>query len=131
MAWTPTDKEIAAVLQLDGPARYSYWVKKIADQQVVWSLWHVEGWALAGDSDGRVLVPVWPHETFAAMCARDVWAAYTPKAIDVTAWMERWIPGLQRDGRMVAVFPTTADRGVIVDPAVVYENLQHELRNYD
>jgi len=131
MAWMPTDKEIAAVLQLDGPKRYSYWVKKVADQQVVWSLWQADGWALAADDQGRQLVPVWPHEKFAELCARDVWAGYAPKAIEIEAWMERWIPGMQRDTILVAVFPTPNDRGVAVDPAKLGEDLQEELSNYE
>jgi hypothetical protein len=131
MAWTPTKTEIAAVLQLDAPKRYSYWVKKTADQQVVWSLWQQDGWALAGDDQGHELVPVWPHEKFAGLCSRDVWAGYLPKPVDLDIWIERWIPGMERDSRLVAVFPTPEDRGVIVEPAKVADDLREELANYE
>ena len=131
MTWRPTDKEIASVLQLDGPRRYSYWVKKVADQQEVWSLWQESGWALAGDDQGRQLIPVWPHERFAGLCAHDIWAGYVPKRVELDVWIERWIPGMERDGRLVAVFPTPGDRGVAVEPAKLGDDLREELTNYE
>ncbi|MFQ6048379.1 MAG: DUF2750 domain-containing protein [Phycisphaerae bacterium] len=49
---------------------------------------------LASDDAGRKLVPVWPHEKFAVVCANGIWAGYQAKAIDLDAWLERWIPGI-------------------------------------
>jgi hypothetical protein len=131
MAWTPTEKEVAAVLQLGGPQRYSYCIKRIADQEVVWSLWQEGGWALVGDDEGRQLVPVWPHEKFAALCACDVWTGYMPKSIKLNVWLERWIPGIKQDGRLVAVFPTPRNRGVAVTPVRFGEDIREELTHYE
>ncbi len=131
MAWIPTDREMASVLQLDGQKRYLYWIKKVADEEVVWSLWQEGGWALAGDDEGRQLVPVWPHQRYAALCAQDVWAGHAPKPIALDAWIERWIPGMERDGRLVAVFPTPEDRGVAVEPARLGADLREESANYE
>ena len=69
MSWTPSEKEIQAVLSLDAPKRYEHWVKKVADQEMIWSLWGENGWALVGDAVGHQLVPVWPHSRYAALCA--------------------------------------------------------------
>ena len=41
-----TNKQIEAVLKLDGPKRYSYFIKVAADQRSIWGLYD-EGWALA------------------------------------------------------------------------------------
>jgi len=130
MAWTPTDKEVAAVLQLDGTKRYSYLVKKIADEQIVWGLWQEGGWALASDDQGHELVPVWPHARFAALCTRDAWAGYVPKQIELEIWLDRWLPGMERDGRNVAVFPTPDDHGVAVEPKRLGSDLRKESANY-
>lgn len=131
MPWCPADKEVEQVVKLDSYKRYLYFVKKVADQQVLWSLWHADGWALAGDSLGRQLVPVWPHEKFAELCARDAWAGYVPKSLDINIWIERWIPGMQRDGRFVVVFPISGDQGAAVDPVKLGKDLQEELANYE
>ena len=129
MVWEPSEEEICAVLKLEGAERYSYFIKKIADQEQLWSLWQ-DGWALAADDNGQQLVPVWPHESYATLCARDKWAGYTPKVIELDAWLERWTPGIKRDGRMLAVFPSPSNRGVAVEVGKLADDLSEELTNY-
>lgn len=131
MSWIPTEKEIEAVLSLEASKRYEHWIKRVADQQEVWSLWQEGGWALAGDDAGRQFVPVWPHSRYATVCAEGVWAGYQPKAIPLDAWLDRWIPGMERDQRLVAVFPTPKDKGVPRDPRELERDLREELSNYE
>src|SRR5881628_2624617 len=102
MSWTPNQKEIEAVLALEGPKRYAYWIKKVADQEELWSLWHENGWCLAADAAGNQLVPVWPHSKYAELCAEGPWTGYAPKSIPVDTWLSSWIPGMERDRRLVA-----------------------------
>ncbi|MGV3719696.1 MAG: DUF2750 domain-containing protein [Actinomycetota bacterium] len=45
-------------------------------------------------------------------------------------WMERWLPGMERDGRWVAVFPTPANQGVVVEPSRLAEDLKARLAQY-
>ena len=131
MSWTPNENEIQAVLSLEASKRYEHWIKKVADQEEVWSLWHEGGWALAGDDLGRQLVPVWPHSRYAALCAEGAWAGYQPKAITLDAWLDRWIPGIERDQRIVAVFPTPKEKGVPIEPRLLELDLRNELSNYE
>lgn len=129
--WQLNDKELEAVAKLEGRERYSYLVKKAADQERLWGLWQDSGWALASDSDGHEAVPIWPHEKFAARCANEAWQGFEPKEIPLEAWLGRWIPGMARDGRLVAVFPTDRDKGVFVLPAQLDGDLRSELENYE
>ncbi len=131
MSWTPNEKEIEAVLELEGPKRYAHWIKKVADQQEVWSLWHECGWALAGDDAGHELVPVWPHSKYAILSAVGVWADYEAKSIPLEAWLTRWIEGIERDHRLVAVFPTPKDKGVVAEPRRLERDLRKELSQYE
>ena len=129
--WKPNEKEIAAVVNLDGRGRYAYLVKKAADQERVWSLWKESGWALASDANAREGVPIWPHEKFALRCVKEAWQGFEPKEIPLAAWLGRWIPGMARDGRLVAVFPTDSDKGVFVLPGQLAGDLREELENYE
>jgi hypothetical protein len=129
MSWTPHEREIQVVSALDGPKRYEYWIKKVADHEEVWSLWD-EGWALLADDSGQEAVPVWPHEEFAQRWAVNDWARYQPKAIPLEEWLTRWISGMERDGRQVAVFPTESGSGVIVNPQRLKSDLDEELSQY-
>jgi hypothetical protein len=131
MGWVLRDNEIESVILLDGPKRYGYCVKKIADQQQLWGLRQEDGWALAVDDAGHELLPVWPHEKFALLCATGIWAGHQPKAIDLDDWLERWTPGMNKDGRLVAVFPTPQDKGVAVDPRRLEVDLREELSQYE
>lgn len=129
MVWHPSENEISSVQQLNADDRYAYLLKKVADQETIWSLWS-NGWALASNDSGREAVPIWPHPTYAAACAKDEWQGYEPKQIELDAWMERWLPGIKRDGRLVAVFPSPNDKGVVVEADFLAQNLEAELEKY-
>jgi hypothetical protein len=131
MTWIPGDKEVKSVLALDSAKRYGYCVKKAADEERLWSLRQEDGWALASDDAGRELVPVWPHEKFALLCANGTWAGYQAKAIDLDAWLERWIPGIEKDARLIAVFPTPQHKGMAVGPRRFEADLCEELSQYE
>ena len=130
MSWMPTEQEVQALLLLSGPKRYEYCIKKIADQEQLWSLWQ-EGWALAADDAGREVVPIWPHSLYATLCATGRWSKYTPKAIDLLEWKERWTPGMDNDKRLVAVFPTPRDKGVVIAARRFQNDLDNECAKYE
>jgi hypothetical protein len=131
MTWVPHDEEVRSVVLLNGADRYRYCIKRVADQQQVWSLHLDDGWALAGDNAGLECVPIWPHERFALLCATGRWAGYQARAIDLDDWLARWTSGMERDKRRVDVFPTPEGFGTVVEPRRLDEDLRNELRQYE
>jgi len=131
MNWAPSENEIDAVLALEASKRYEYCIKKVADQEQLWSLGGNDGWSLAGDDFGHQLIPIWPHLRYAALCAQGPWANYYPKAIPLDVWLDRWIEGMERDRRFVAVFPTPKDKGISVKPRQIEQDLRTEMTNYE
>lgn len=125
------EKEIESVLRLDAPNRYLYCVKRIADWQRLYSLKSNAGWALAANDAGDELVPIWPHEAFASLCAGGPWQDYSPQVIGIDEWLVRWIPGIERDSRLIAVFPTAEKKGVAVNAADFVKHLRAELAKYE
>jgi hypothetical protein len=116
MSYVANGKEVAAVFKLSGPERYSHFVRRVADWGEIWSLDDDGGWKLLGDDAGGELVPVWPAAAFArALCVGE-WAGCRPRAIPMDDWLEKWTPGMARDGRKVAVLPTPEGRAVAVEP---------------
>ena len=130
MTWNLNSIEFESVTKLAPEKRYEYFIKKVADWQEIWSLWN-EGWVLMGDSDEHETVPVWPHAIFAEASAVDDWLGYKPRRIGLADWMEKWIPGIERDRRMIAVFPTLEGQTTTVNPARLKHDLEEELARYE
>ena len=131
MTWILTDKELSSVFGLEASKRYGYLIKKVADQEMLWSLWDKDGWALAAAEDKKSeAIPIWPHKKFAEACATGSWDGYEPKRISLDQWLSKWIPGMEKDRRLVAIFPTPIDKAVLVTPSKVAADLGTELENY-
>ena len=84
----------------------------IADVKI-WSFADGEGWMVL-NADGEEFLPVWPHPDMAAAWAGDAHQGSVPKAIALPLWLERWAPGMQADGIMLAVCPGDDPDGVVI-----------------
>nr|WP_081054135.1 DUF2750 domain-containing protein [Burkholderia vietnamiensis] len=125
----PHPKKIENVLRLDTQARCDYFVRKVADSEVVWGLFDT-GWAI-GTSDGHTVIPFWPEEDFSAMCASNEWKNFHPKAIALDEFMSRWLPGMETDRRLCAVFPGPEGKGQLLSPLELLELIKQELKQYE
>lgn len=119
--------EIESVVNLPGPQRYSYFIKRVSDTEKVWSLKSKDGWVLASDSNDNEIVPVWSHVEYAKLCTNDEWRNCFPEVINLRDWMAKWIPGMIKDKKKIGVFPTIVSKGVIVDPERLQSDLNDEL----
>lgn len=59
------------------------------------------------------------------------WAGYEPRSIGLAGWSDRWLLGMQADGKLVAVFPTPADQGVVATPDRIKSDLDEEVAQYE
>jgi hypothetical protein len=129
MSWYPSDKEIKTVSAISPERRYEHFIKKVADNQEVWSLKNADGWVLASQDDIEV-IPVWPHARYAEVSAEDAWANTEAAVITLDEWLDKWLPGIRRDGRLLAVFPTPTSKGFIVPSEAMKEDLEAEIEEY-
>lgn len=120
-------KQFAAVSALSGPQRYQHFVGRVADWQCVWSLRDQDGWVSAADDDGNLVYPFWPHPDYAEACSIGNWAGSSPDCIEIHQFLDRWLPGMSKDGVSVAVFPTALVQGVVVPPLQLQQAIQDEL----
>lgn len=128
MAYTLSSQELQAVENLPAEQRYQYLITQILETGQVWSLHSPEGWAVVS-SEGDECLPIWPHPDFAALWATDDWADCKPKAIDLITWTSRWLPGMEADGTMLAVFPNRNEEGVVISPAEMAVDLENAGEN--
>lgn len=124
------DKEFTALLRLPAAERYSLFIRRVADWEEVWSLRTDQGWSLMANDQGVELIPVWPHQRFADACA-DPQKKELSAAISLNDWLKKWLPGMEKDGRQIAVFPVPDGKGMVVSPARVKADLLIECAQYE
>ncbi len=105
--------------------RYEYFIHRICDTRKVWGLYE-KGWASLGDG-GHKLIPFWPHRVYAERFKGKDWSSYEPKEIDLRAFLDRWIPGMKREGTGAAIFPVASGSSVVVNLDDLEANIRHEL----
>lgn len=122
-------KQIETIILLDGPKRYSHFIKRIVDWEEVWGLYD-DGWALASTDDGVHIFPLWPAQEYAALCANENWQGYNPEVIKLADFMDYLLPKLKEDGVLLGVFYTPTDKGITPSVDQLLSDLNEELANY-
>lgn len=120
-------RQLQAVVMLPGPQRYEYFVKRVAETGVVWSLYR-QGWALAKKEDGTLVFPLWPDSEFAQVCADYEWTGYAPQSFALDELMTELLPQLEQDGIVTGVFYTPGARDVMPTAGLLRVDLDNEIR---
>jgi hypothetical protein len=119
------NKEIESVINLASEKRYRYFINKVSDFEGVWYLKN-DGWALASDGTHLVL-PVWPHEEYAMLCADKEWKNYTPFCIEIHDFIETYLDDLKEKSIKIGVFYTPRNKGILVEYEKIKDDLLDEL----
>lgn len=122
-------KKIQSISSLKPEDRFDFFIRKVADFEVVWGLYD-EGWATSNLNMGEV-VPFWPEGEFASQCATGMWSNFLPRTISVQDFLHKWLPGMRSDSRLCQVFPVPEDVGLVISPAELETALREELGYYE
>ena len=122
-------KKIENILNMDAGGRYQYFIRKIADFEVVWGLYD-NGWAMADNDLDKQVIPFWPEHDFARICRTGVWKNYEPKEITLADFLNKWLPGMEKDGKLAGIFYIPGGRGVVLEPTKVLKDINEELEQY-
>jgi hypothetical protein len=117
------------VAGLPSTERHAYFVRKVADTQVVWGL-YLAGWATA-QAHGHVVIPFWPEAAFAQACASGDWEHFLPRAIALEDFLTKWLPGMAGNDQLASVFPLSQGSASIAAPADLLADLRDEVRQYE
>lgn len=122
-----SNDELKAILDLDCEARYEYFLDAVGEQREVWILVNSEEYFLklhAEDQGDLEYLPLWPSAAFAEDYAADD-NDLKPRSIPLPQFLNRWLPGLDKDGIEIGVFPG-ADKSVWITGS---EDLGQDLRD--
>lgn len=122
--------EMQAILKLDGPTRFSHFIKRVVDEEQAWGLWN-DGWALMSNDEGIRVFPLWPAAEYAQLHRDGEWAIYEPRAIPLPELLDELVPKLAETGVLPGIFPTPLGKGVTPKAEELASALRQELANYE
>jgi len=117
MSYQIDDQQFKRVSQSSTQQRFEELVNRVTETEQIWGLSSAGGWAVI-NAEGDDCFPVWPHPEYAAAWAVGDLADCTPQPIALSAWMQKWTTGMQKDGTLVLIFPTNddMDEALVVAP---------------
>ena len=128
-----TDKEINSMLAQSPEVRYSYSLKRIADNGYLWYLSSDDdSYMCIQDGDIR-LFPVWPFKEYAEKFVSSMSNGhkYNFSKLSLEEFSDKLVDYLCETGMSIGVFPVTeSDYGKIISVNTFAEDLSVDLENY-
>ncbi|WP_299591715.1 DUF2750 domain-containing protein [uncultured Microbulbifer sp.] len=125
-------EELQAIIDLDCEARYEYFLDVTGEEREIWILINSDEHFLklhSEDQGGFEYLPVWPTTEFAeAYAAND--SDLQPKNIPLPQFLNRWLPGLKKDGIEIGVFPGSDKSIWITEATDLEQDLREELNRF-
>ncbi|EXJ14400.1 DUF2750 domain-containing protein [Imhoffiella purpurea] len=123
--------DIATLFHLSPSERYTHFLTEAAQRGRVWTLCGQGGFVAFCDEEGHDCFPFWPAPELAEASADEDWSDCRAEPLELGVFMERWLTGMARDDRQVSVFPAPDGTGIVVDPLMLLQDLEDELRQPD
>ncbi|MBK1832364.1 DUF2750 domain-containing protein [Verrucomicrobiaceae bacterium R5-34] len=79
-------------------------IERVRDSGVVWSLITPEGdcaYCPSHDHDDTDVLVFWSDQAYAARQVKEDWAEYDPTPIELSEFLECWLPGMMEDGVLI------------------------------
>ncbi|MBY6191406.1 DUF2750 domain-containing protein [Microbulbifer agarilyticus] len=131
-----SNDHLQSVLAQTAEERFEYFLDAVGEEREIWILINSDEHFLKlhGEEDGGFeYLPIWPSSDFAEHysqnCAEDS-NDLTPKSIPLPQFLNRWLPGLNKDGIEVGVFPGADNSVWISEPKDLEQDLRDELTRF-
>jgi hypothetical protein len=123
-------KEIEKVVSLNPEKRYSYFIKKIADRESVYTLTTQKGEVANSNLECKTLFPLWSDKEYAELCKVAGWENFNVVELSLDDLESNIIKTIAKSGDLLNIFPVGDKMGLIVDAAEFKRDLDRELENY-
>lgn len=123
-------KEIETVSNLEPFERYNYFIKKIADFEILYSLKSLEGNFAISETDDKYMFPIWSHEEFAKLNLNKEWENFEICEISLEELEEEIFHFVLENNYLINVFPMNNKTGFVVNLEEFKRDLSIELENY-
>lgn len=123
-------KEIEKVTALEPLDRYQYFIKKVADREVFYTLTNDVDRYATSEIDGNILLPLWSDKEYAELCKINGWENYGVQELDLDDLENSLIDIISEFGYLLNIFPVYERTGFVVDLDEFARDLSEELKNY-
>lgn len=111
-------------------AHYQGFVQEAAQTLQVWGLLDAGGWISLTLDDGASCLPVWSQPHDARAFARGAWARCRVGPIDLSDFLDHWLPAMDSLGVQVLVQPEDLQQAAPVPARVLAWHLQVRCINF-
>ena len=101
--WLPQN-EIENMLKKTAQERYVYSVKRIAEQELAWTLQENKTMVFTKDEDGNTFFPIWPYKEYALKCKTDEWEKCTLMKLPLDTLINETLSNFSKTGIKISVF---------------------------
>jgi hypothetical protein len=123
-------KEIENVLTLTAFERYQYLIKRIADQENVYTLQDEANIWASSQVKEHELYPIWSATEFVEHCLTDVWSNMKILKVDIYTFLGDILPLIETEGLLINAFPTIDRTGFVVTIDEFKNDINEELNQY-
>ncbi|AQY22605.1 DUF2750 domain-containing protein [Riemerella anatipestifer] len=120
-------KEIESVVLLEPFERYKYFIKKVADWEIFFTLLNEDGNYALSKLDNYELFPLWSAREFAELCKINGWEKYSIKELSLDDLENEIIDFIIEGSYLINVFPIYDKTGFVVNLQEFTRDLNDEL----
>ncbi|AZI24030.1 DUF2750 domain-containing protein [Pedobacter sp. G11] len=125
-----TEKEIEVVSALAPYERYKYFIKRVADTELMYSLKSPDGnWAIS-EVKASKLFPLWSSTEFADQSKASGWLDFHVEEITLETFEDELLDFVHLHGYLLNVFVVGQNTGFVVDIVEFAKDLSEEMKNY-
>lgn len=125
-----TEKEKEAVSALTPYERYKYFIKRVADTELMYSLKSPDGnWAIS-EVEASKLFPLWSAKEFAEQSKTSGWLNFHIEEITLETFEDELLEFVHSQGYLLNVFAVGQNTGFVVDIVEFAKDLSEEMKNY-
>lgn len=123
-------KQIENVCNLKPFERYRYFMGKIADFEVLYSLKSKSGNYAISEAENLYMFPMWPQREFAQLNLDNGWEHFEIIEISLDKLEKEILPFISDNNYRINVFPLNNKTGFVVNIEEFKRDLEIELEDY-
>lgn len=125
-----SQKETESLSKLSAFERYKYFIKRVADTELMYTLIDERGNLSIAEIEGKTIVSFWSAEEYAIINAVNQWKEYKVKELTLAHFENHIIDIVTQQAYLLNIFPIKDKTGFIVNINEFARDLVSEMEKY-